>query len=174
MTHFKLFKIKKIWTAIGSTLVIASIAQPIVSSQLANISPDELLKPMTAMTGNQPMPDEVKRLFAGVFANIEFSLLFAAIKLILGISILAAARKIPYQKWSFKVLKGASVIGILAFFGIGVFFVYSSYTISAAMNINMFASLAIAVVGLVFAIVPASWLYKNFASINNLKISFQK
>ncbi len=169
---FKLYKIKKIWTIIGFVLVMASVAQPIVSSQLASISPDELLKPMTNITGTKAIPEEVKGLFAGVFANIQFSFLFAAIKLILGITILAAVRKIPNYTWSYKILKSASVLGIFAFLGIGVFFVYSSFVISKAMDINVIATFFVALMGLLFAILPASWLYKNFVSLQKLKISF--
>ncbi len=82
----------KYWSVIGIVLLAASVAQPIVASQLKNVPPDQLLSPMTSMLGDQSMPEEVTSLFAGVFANIQFSLVFAVFKLLLGASILLAAR----------------------------------------------------------------------------------
>ncbi|WKN42762.1 hypothetical protein [Tunicatimonas pelagia] len=155
----------KYWTVIGIVLLVASVAQPIVASLLSDIPPEELLSPMTSMMGNRPMPEEVTALFAGVFSNIEFSLAFAALKLLLGTSILLAVRSIDKSLWARKVLEGVALFGIAAFVGIGLFFVYSSFVIASAMDIPIVMTIVMSLMGLVVAYFPVRWLWKNYVSL---------
>ncbi|WKN45435.1 hypothetical protein [Tunicatimonas pelagia] len=153
------------WTVIGTVLLVASVAQPIVSSFLSDIPPEELLSPMTTMMNGRPMPEEVTSLFAGVFSNIEFSLAFAALKLLLGSSILLAVRSLEKSSWAKKILEGASIFGIAAFVGIGLFFVYSSFVIASVMEIPVVMTIAMSLMGLVVAYFPARWLWGNYVSL---------
>ncbi|MDX8355204.1 hypothetical protein [Cognatiyoonia sp. IB215182] len=157
------------WTIIGAVLLVASVAQPIVSSQLVSIPPEELLAPMQEYMGDQPMPTEVTALFAGVFANIQFSLLFAAVKLVAGGTILYAARSLAGgADWAPRVLQGAALIGIAAFIGIGLYFAYSSIIIGGAMDVPLIMSLMMIVFGGVVAFFPARWLWRNSRSLGAL------
>ncbi|WP_208353266.1 hypothetical protein [Pseudaestuariivita rosea] len=157
------------WTIIGSVLLVASVAQPLISSQLASIPPEELLAPMQSYMGDEPMPEEITALFAGVFANIQYSLIFAAIKLVAGGSILYAARSLDTgADWAPLVLQGAAVLGIGAFIGIGLYFAYSAFVIGSAMDIPIFMSLMMVVFGAVVAFFPARWLWKNISALRAL------
>ncbi|WP_299508357.1 hypothetical protein [uncultured Roseobacter sp.] len=157
------------WTIIGSVLLMAAVAQPLVSSQLANIPPEQLLAPMQTYMGDQPMPEEVTALFAGVFANIQYSLIFAVVKLVAGAFILYAARSLnAHAGWAPVILRGAAYLGIAAFVGIVLYFAYSSFIIGSAMDVPLFLSLMMVVSGAVLAFFPARWLWKNTTSLRAL------
>ncbi|SLN71369.1 hypothetical protein ROJ8625_03720 [Roseivivax jejudonensis] len=155
------------WTVIGSVLLLASVLQPLVSARLADIPPDDLLAPMREIGGGEPLPPEVTALFAGMFANIRFSLAFAALKLVAGASILFAARNLP-ARWARGVLTVAAGLGIAAFAGIGIFFCYSAVIIAGAMSIPLAVALMMAFFGLVAAALPIRWLWRNFQGLRYL------
>ncbi|GFE67081.1 hypothetical protein [Litoreibacter roseus] len=162
-------RLARYWTIIGSVLLVASIAQPIVSAQLAGIPPEDLLSPMTSHFGDTPLPDEVLSLFAGVFANIEFAFVFAAVKLIAGAAILYSARHLHADTGRPQiVLEIAAVTGVAAFIGIGVYFSYSSFLIASLMGVPLIATVFMAGLGLIFALLPARWLWRNFRSLRAL------
>lgn len=157
------------WTVIGSVLLIASIAQPIVSAQLAGIPPEDLLSPMTSYLGDTPLPDEVVTLFAGVFANIEFAFVFAAVKLIAGAAILYSARHLHVDTGRPQVvLEIAAFFGMAAFVGIGGYFLYSSFLIGSFMGVPLIVTALMAGFGLIVALLPARWLWRNFRSLRAL------
>ncbi|WP_227268098.1 hypothetical protein [Roseobacter weihaiensis] len=162
-------QLARYWAIIGTFLLVAAIAQPIVSSQLRDIPPEDLLRPMTLMTGGAPLPDEVTSLFAGVFANIQFSLAFAGLKLVVGIAVLASVRALNQNiPWPRQVLHAVAAAGVLAFAGIGAFFVYSTFVIATAMDVPLILSLIMAALGIVFAFIPARWLVRNIKSLKTL------
>ncbi|MBM7068925.1 hypothetical protein [Actibacterium sp. 188UL27-1] len=155
-------RLSRNWTIIGGILLAAPVAQPIVARYLSTISPANLLAPMTTMTGGEPLPQEVEALFAGVFANIRFSLAFAAVELMAGGLILAADLWLSAAAdWRRAVLIGASNVGIAAFVGIGLYFAYSSVVIGSATNTPLTLSLIMAMFGCVVAFFPARWLWRN-------------
>ena len=157
------------WTVIGSVLLIASIAQPIVSAQLAGIPPEDLLSPMTSYLGDTPLPDEVVTLFAVVFANIEFAFVFAAVKLVAGGAIFYCARHLHADTGRPQVvLATAAVLGMAAFVGIGGYFSYSSFLIGSAMGVPLLATVFMAGFGLIVALFPTRWLWRNFLSLRAL------
>ena len=162
-------QLTRFWTIIGGVLLTASVAQPLVSAQLAQIPPEELLAPMQAYMGDRPLPAEVTSLFAGVFANIENSLLFAPAKLIAGAAILWSVWQLSKgQDRARSVLIGAAGIGILAFLGIGLYFAYSSFVIGSAMQTPVFLTVMMSLFGAVVAYFPARWLRRNIVSLNAL------
>ncbi len=124
---------------------------------------------MQTYMGDEPMPEEITALFAGVFANIQYSLIFAAIKLVAGGSIFYAARSLNTgADLAPMVLQGAAVLGIAAFIGIGLYFAYSAFVIGSAMDIPVFMSLMMAAFGAVVAFFPARWLWKNLSALQTL------
>ncbi len=171
---FPVRQLKKYWTIIGSILVVASIAQPIVSSQLSSIPPEDLLKPMTQYMGNRPLPDQITALFGGVFANIQFSITFAIIKLLLGGTVLFAAKTLGKKMWPIGVLQVVAIFGVMAFAGIGLFFVYSSFIIASAIAVPVLMTILMMVMGLVVAFFPIKWLVKNFKSLDTLRKEFRQ
>ena len=162
-------QLSKYWRIIGIVLLCASVAQPIVSYQLKDLSPDELLAPISIFLGGETIPAEISDLFAGVFANIEFAFAFALVKLGLGTLIFFAARSLRTAKWPVNVLQGASILGMAAFIGIGLYFTYASYVIVKASEINVFIAIMMSLMGLVTASIPALWLYRNFKSLQAIK-----
>lgn len=158
--------LSRYWTIIGSVLLAASVAQPIVSSQLADIPPEDLLAPMQRYLGDQPLPPEITALFVGVFANIQYALLFAALKLAIGAATLAAALKLtPSASWPKSVLTAVASFGIVAFASIGLYFAYSSYVIGSAIGTPLGLSILMAGFGVVVAYLPIRWLLRNLRSL---------
>lgn len=166
---FSRAQLAQYWTIIGSVLLVASIAQPIASAQLADLSPEELLATMTSFLGDAPLPEEIVSLFGGVFANIEFAFAFAALKLMIGAAVVYAARRLLTEDGRPQVvLKTAAVIGMAAFIGIGSYFAYSSFLVGSLMDIPLVASALMAGFGLVVALLPTRWLWRNVRSLRAL------
>ncbi|WP_375573587.1 hypothetical protein ABWH92_07605 [Ahrensia marina] len=162
-------RLARYWTIIGSVLLAASVFQPIVASFLRDIPPEQMLAPMANYMGNGQMPDEVTNLFAGVFANIQFSLAFAALKLIVGGSVLFAALKLAKNDSTYAwILRATSYLGMAAFVGIGLYFAYSSFIIGSAMDIPLLMSIMMAAFGVVVAFFPGRWLWRNAESLRAL------
>ena len=162
----ELLRLKRTWSIIGAVLLAASIVQPIVSSFLSRVPPEDLLAPMQMMTGGAPLPDRVEALFAGMFANIEFALAFAAVKLVLGAGIVWAARGIGDRgNRGADLLSIVSIIGIAAFSGIGAFFAYSAIVIAQEMSVPLAMTLIMVASGLVIAFFPARWLWSQFHTL---------
>lgn len=156
----------KTWAIIGFVLLAAAVLQPIVAGYMSRFTPDELLAPMQMYGGGQPLPPEVKALFSGMFANIQFSLAFSALKLTLGVAILACVHFMRAgAPWAPKALSVFPLLGIGAFAGIGLFFAYSASIIAGSMSIPLFVVASMVLMGLVTAIVPALWLWHNFVSL---------
>lgn len=170
--HAKLYngeKLSRIWFIIGIVLIVASVAQPFVSSQLRNVPIEQLLESMIGMNGGEPLPPRVMALFSGVFANIQFSLIFAAIKLALGIGFLLASRNLESQKvWPRHMIMFGSILGVTAFVGIGFFFAYSATIMASEMGMPIFMVFFMVISGFVIAALPAFWLVRNFLSVKAL------
>lgn len=132
-------KLSRFWFIVGIVLLVASVAQPIVSSFLRDVPPEQLLSfdRMAPYMGVEELttPPEVEQLFAGVFANIQFSLIFAAVKFALGLTTVLAVRAFrDRQSWGRGWLEAISWLGAAAFVSIGVFFIYSATVLIGAWS----------------------------------------
>jgi hypothetical protein len=147
-----------VWTAIGAVLLVASVAQPIVSTRLAAFGPDQMLAPMSVILGVDLSP-MTAWLFAGVFANIDFAWAFAAVKLVAGLAILSAARNLGRGPgvWPQRILTVAAWIGAAAFAAVGLIFLFS-VSMFFVLGLPLLPTLAALVAGVVTALVPIRWL----------------
>lgn len=157
------------WGVVGFVLIAASVAQPIAASFMVGISPDKMLAPLSDMMGGRPLPPEVAALFSGVFANIQFSLVFSAVKLGLGLTILACVHHLRAGKpWAAKALSIFPLVGIAAFLGIGAFFAYSAVTMAGEMSLPAVVAVSMIAMGIVVALIPSRWLYRQFRMMRAL------
>lgn len=165
-------KVARNWAIIGFVLITAAVLQPVAASFLSQIPADELLAPMQGLMRGAPLPPEVRALFAGMFANIEFSLAFSAVKLALGGSILFCVHHLRAQKsWAPIVLAIFPLIGIAAFAGIGLFFCYSAVVIGRAMAVPLVVTGAMIATGLAVAALPSFWLMRQHHALRSLSQS---
>lgn len=162
-------KLARNWAIIGFVLITAAVLQPVAASFLSQIPADELLAPMQGFTRGAPLPPEVRVLFAGMFANIEFSLAFSVVKLTLGGSILFCVHHLrAHKSWAPGVLAFFPLIGIAAFAGIGLFFCYSAVVIGRAMAVPLVVTVAMIAMGLAVAALPSFWLMRQHLALRSL------
>lgn len=160
------------WATIGFVLIGAAVLQPLVASYLRAYSLDELLAPMQRYSGGKPLPPEIKALFGAMFANIQFSLIFSAIKLALGLAILFCVHYFRNgSSWAPAALSIFPAIGIAAFVMIGLFFAYSAITIAGAMAMPIFVTLSMIAMGLVTALLPSLWLWRQLQGLRAISAS---
>lgn len=134
------------WLAVGCVLLAASVAQPIVSSQLQGLDLAQMMQP-PAIGGYAPppLPPGMEVMFTGVLLNIEFALAFAAVKLVLGAAIVWAALRIDRgDRPARRVLTVASWIGIAAFATVAA--VFAGTILVAATGVSVGTAIGYVVV----------------------------